>query len=158
MEAKTNYGLTPLHCACESGEAELVRLLLDRGADLEAKTCKGDKALHFVSMDDKKLSVARLLIRKGAEMEATTSYRVTPLILALLSRTSKMVQLLLDSGADFETKIGPGGSCNYPFHVACDRGPTRDCLAVYKQTSRAHFAARIMSDQHDSLALLLDTL
>ena len=41
MEAKGNHGSTPLQVAAENGHDKVVELLLQNGANLEAKTNKG---------------------------------------------------------------------------------------------------------------------
>ncbi len=40
-------GLTPLHCACQSGNMELVEWLVTNGAGLEAVCQKGKTPLHY---------------------------------------------------------------------------------------------------------------
>lgn len=40
-----NGGKTPLHRACEGGHVDVVQLLVERGADLEAKNAAGKTAL-----------------------------------------------------------------------------------------------------------------
>ena len=38
---------TSLHCACEAGNVEMVWLLIDRGADVNAKDKNGVRFLRF---------------------------------------------------------------------------------------------------------------
>ena len=44
--AKSNQGWTPLHLATYFGHAQMVQLLLDNGADVDALNDAGDTALH----------------------------------------------------------------------------------------------------------------
>jgi len=62
-------GATLLHVAAEFGEADVARLLLDRGADVNASAEPGGQTpiFHAVSQfDDFGLPLARLLIERGA--------------------------------------------------------------------------------------------
>jgi len=60
IDAKTDFGATPLHCAAYEGHAEMVRLLLDRGADTKAKDINGQTPLDIaVAME--KVDVIRIL-------------------------------------------------------------------------------------------------
>jgi ankyrin repeat protein len=42
-------GVTPVHMACQSGQGELVRRLLELGAELSAVDNSGNTALHYAS-------------------------------------------------------------------------------------------------------------
>ena len=55
----------------------MVRLLLEKGADIEARTKKGSTPLHRAAWGgiDK---VVRLLLEKGADIEARTKKGSTP--------------------------------------------------------------------------------
>lgn len=46
LRASNETGETALHRACAAGHADIVRLLLDRGADIEAVKSDGFKAIH----------------------------------------------------------------------------------------------------------------
>ena len=78
LEAKNNYGLTPLHLASRLNHIEIAKLLIDRGADLEAKTNGGWTPLHLAS-DNNNIETAKLLIERGADVEAKTNGGRTPL-------------------------------------------------------------------------------
>ena len=48
IEQRNYYGLTALHRAAEEGRLQVVRLLLARGADVQAQDCDGGRALEKV--------------------------------------------------------------------------------------------------------------
>jgi len=58
-------GRTPLHFACYRGHREVVRLLLDRGADKEKANNFGNIPLHW-ACDNGHLEVIKLLLQRGA--------------------------------------------------------------------------------------------
>ena len=73
-----DHGCTPLHAASGSGSAELVRLLLDNGADLEAlDTTWSSTPLVWAMVgsgmrrdgDSDFVSTVRILIEAGAQTE-----------------------------------------------------------------------------------------
>ena len=49
VNAKDRHGHTPLMEAAKTGNLEAVKDLLNRGADLEAKSEKGKTALHYAA-------------------------------------------------------------------------------------------------------------
>ena len=54
---------TPLHGACMTGDVKLVKLLLDNGAKLDAKTVVLDTPLHTAAAFDK-ADVIRFLVKR----------------------------------------------------------------------------------------------
>jgi ankyrin repeat protein len=46
MGAKNRFGYTPLHFAADRGHIEIVRLLCDHGADIEARDYDECRPLH----------------------------------------------------------------------------------------------------------------
>ena len=85
--------------AAEHGDQALVRLLIERGVDVNAKGVDGTTALHHAVNADH-LTIADLLLRAGADAAAGDRYGVTPLYLACLNGNAEMIQRLLDAGAD----------------------------------------------------------
>ena len=56
--------MSPLHLACISGNADIVKMLLDKGADLRAKTNELMTPLH-VSLFYGNTDVTALILRTG---------------------------------------------------------------------------------------------
>lgn len=93
-----------LHLAIKSVRAkevvkELVKELVGRGADVNAKAIKLATPLHLVSMRNY-CDVAEMLIEHGADMNARDMAQNTPLHHAALRGYHDMVRLLLHYGAD----------------------------------------------------------
>ena len=80
-----DYGaMTPLLRAAEHGWVPAVKALLDRGADLHARSAQGDTALHIVEHESWRreqdgYDMARFLLEKGAEVNARNAEGRTPL-------------------------------------------------------------------------------
>ena len=105
-----------LRIAIETGNADLVRILLDRGLD-----SVGDDAflapLDLAVMNDK-LAVADLLLERGAPL-ARPLGKTTPLHLAVSRDAAAMAELLIAHGADIDAH---GYAGNTPLHDAARRG------------------------------------
>jgi ankyrin repeat protein len=106
--------------AVDSNDIEAVKLFLDKGAKINAKSSKGD----YILMQAYKPEMVRLLLDKGANVNAKTSNGWTVLMSAC-SRGSKkehieIVRLLLDKGADVNAKSTTRGTT--PLMLACDGG------------------------------------
>src|SRR5262245_1025763 len=93
--------------AIERADRAGIRSLLAQHADVNAAQVDGTTALHWASRQDD-LDTAAALIRAGANVKAANRYGVTPLSLACINGGGKMVELLLSSGADANSKL-PGG-------------------------------------------------
>lgn len=65
VSVSDEHGKTALHWAAESDEAEMARILLDAGADLEARTAWGATALEWAATMGS-TRVGELLISRGA--------------------------------------------------------------------------------------------
>ncbi|MGD0188678.1 MAG: ankyrin repeat domain-containing protein [Roseiarcus sp.] len=93
-------GKTALMVASEHGDHELVRALLDKGADVNAKTPYGSSALMCASSR----KVVRALLDKGADITTRTEMGDTALTEASRRGLSEVVQVLLENGADVNAK------------------------------------------------------
>ena len=67
-DADPSLGETPLHVAATAGQVDIARLLLDRGAHVNAKDQDGDTPLHQ-AVKEKRRAVAQLLLERGADVD-----------------------------------------------------------------------------------------
>ena len=88
----------PLHFAATNGDVELVSLLLDRGAEINAATQDGWTALHFACLRGNE-GLVQLLLDRGADVSMTTRSGMSALSIATSEGDRDIVELLLDRGA-----------------------------------------------------------
>jgi hypothetical protein len=63
------FGATPLHSAVMNGHIEIARLLLQNGADVNAKDNDGYTPLHWAAFQGH-IDILHLLVENGADLEA----------------------------------------------------------------------------------------
>jgi len=115
--------MTPLEMAARCGYIEVAQLLIDRGADVTAKTFCGMTALHYAAWNAHK-AVAKLLIEKGANVRAIANDQeddatqgFEPIHCAVNS--ADVTALLLDNGAAVDAKDTFDST---PLMLAVERG------------------------------------
>jgi ankyrin repeat protein len=102
MEAESNIGSALVEATlCWSEEID--RLLLDRGANPNARARDMGTALNIAANNGYKGS-SKLLLGRGAHLEATDKNRKTPLMLAAEREDLEVVRLLLKIGASLDAK------------------------------------------------------
>ncbi|KAI9888491.1 MAG: hypothetical protein M1814_006882 [Vezdaea aestivalis] len=94
---------TELSAASFFGHETITKLLLDKGADIEAKDNYERTALHLAAENGHE-AVVKLLLEKGADAEAKDEYESTALHRAAENGHEAVVKLLLEKGADTEAK------------------------------------------------------
>lgn len=90
-----------LTLACYKGHLDMVRFLLEAGADQEHKTDEMHTALMEASMDGH-VEVARLLLDSGAQVNMPTDSFESPLTLAACGGHVDLAMLLIERGANIE--------------------------------------------------------
>jgi ankyrin repeat protein len=91
IREKINTKLTPLHYAAYSGEESTVRMLLDKGVDINAQDKQGKTPLHYAAIAGHS-KVLSILYRAGANTEIKDLTGATPLQIALESKKSLLVK------------------------------------------------------------------
>ena len=117
---KDSQGWSPLHWAAYEENTEIIKLLLDRGADIKARNNGGDTPLHWAVYVGK-TEIVQLLLDRGADIEAKNNLGDTSLHKAVKNGSTETVQLLLDKNANIETKNNDGDT---PLHMATYFGKT----------------------------------
>lgn len=91
---------TPLHYAVADNNLEVVRTLIDLGADVARANGDGTTPLHYSQSTE----CAKILIRANAPIDARGLFGCTP----LWNTNPEIVKLVLDSGADINTRDNDG--------------------------------------------------
>ncbi|HET9193995.1 MAG TPA: ankyrin repeat domain-containing protein [Vicinamibacterales bacterium] len=143
-DATLAAGATPLMRAAKSGDAAIVRLLLDAGADPAATLANGNNALLFASglgwrdgspaapsydqgSAEEAVATIDLLLARGLDINATNNTGDTPLHAAVSGRASpEIVRALVARGARLDVQNKRGQT---PLMLAKNRG-NRDMSAI----------------------------
>jgi ankyrin repeat protein len=96
-----------------------VRMLLDRGADVNTVSKQGHTALLLAAMSDGSAPILRLLIAKGANVKAVDNNKFNGLLNASFANDLESVHIFLDAGLDVNSKDISG---NTPLMNAAGRG------------------------------------
>jgi ankyrin len=83
LAAQNAWLQTPLHCACKSGEAELVKYLISSGGMLDAQDQQGRTPLHYCSAGNRD-DIAECLIQCGCSISKLDSDGFSALTLSEL--------------------------------------------------------------------------
>jgi hypothetical protein len=112
-------GDTALHIAAAAYRPELVKKLINAGADVHAANRLGDQPIHAAAVGGPgshtwnpaaQAATIVCLIKAGADPNASDKRDVTPLHRAVRTRCAAAVRTLLENGADPAKKNGSGST------------------------------------------------
>lgn len=107
VNARDEYGFTPLHGVAGEEQFEMAEFLIAHGADVSAKNDSGITPLHIAATPE----MVRILVRHGASLEARENGGGTPLHIASENPESlDVMRELLTLGADVNAKDSSGES------------------------------------------------
>ena len=94
--------------AARTGTADVVRMLLDRGADVNAQeTQQGQTAMMWAAAEGH-TEVVRVLIERGTDVRARSKTGYAPILFAARTGDLNLIRLLLDAGANMNEEAADG--------------------------------------------------
>ncbi|MCJ1348924.1 hypothetical protein MMC31_007157 [Peltigera leucophlebia] len=100
---KDSYNWMPLSVITGDGHETGVKLLLEKGADIDSKDSYGQTPLLWAAKNGH-ATVVMLLLEKGANVKSGDFHNQTSLLWAAECGHETVVKLLLEKGADIESK------------------------------------------------------
>jgi ankyrin repeat protein/Ca2+-binding EF-hand superfamily protein len=126
-------GYSAMHVACDRGHAELARLLLNSGADVDVKDgVDGDTPLHLATREGH-MEIVKLLVSRGASQTKKNALWYTPLHLAARNGDVEALRVLADAaraaGDDVLSEVvnKPRKDGTSPLHSAVELGHHGRC-------------------------------
>ena len=98
-----SIGQTPLHFAVRMGDIEVVKLLVENEAKIDAKDTNGYASLHIAAQNGH-LEIIKHLIENGAQIEERGKYGYTPLHIAAQNGYLLIFKYLNEKGAKIDVK------------------------------------------------------
>lgn len=98
-DSEKHNSLTALHLAAERGDAQMVSILLRKGASVDLRTTTKTTPFYRAARGGSR-EVLAMLHDAGSEVDAKTWDNFTPLVEATARTDEQMVLMLLDWGAD----------------------------------------------------------
>jgi ankyrin repeat protein len=152
-----NHRLAPLHCAVYVDDEAIIKLLLDKGADINVGDAALRTPLHWAA-DLGLTEVAELLIQAGANINALDSGGTSPFSCAVISKEPDLIKLFLAHGVDINQIDGPMKQT--ALHSACgNNGPYELLITLHADVNARdsigrtplHFAMRDHSHPEENV-------
>ncbi|GES60475.1 hypothetical protein ATEIFO6365_0002098600 [Aspergillus terreus] len=125
----TAHITTLLYAAAGAGRADMAELMLDVGAEIDARDAEGRTPL-CLAIEQGHYDTIRMLLRCGASVTNVDDSGATPLCLAVENKetnTAAVVKLLVEHGADPNERYQDGHT---PLHVATNIDGGKDEIVL----------------------------
>ena len=112
MNARNRFGQTPLIAAIVSGNIEIIKLLIDSGADISRIDSRFFKTPLMHAAERNSCEAVKLLVNKGADVNFRQKRRswVTALLWAVYWGHYECAKMLIEAGADVNVTADTGES------------------------------------------------
>lgn len=117
LRRRDQGGFTPLAQAVRGGHEQVVRVLLDAGADVDGKDLRG-MTPAILACDRGHAAIVKMLIGRGADVMVRDSRGRTPLHHAALLGNAKLVAMLLGAMQDANVDARDDDDSRTPLHDA----------------------------------------
>ncbi|MEG4173133.1 MULTISPECIES: ankyrin repeat domain-containing protein [unclassified Microcoleus] len=107
INARDQYGDTPLHLAVQNNRPEIVSLLIANGAKVNVENASGNTPLHL-AVQNNRPEIVSFLIANGAKVNVENASGNTPLHLAVQNNRPEIVSFLIANGAKVNVKNNDG--------------------------------------------------
>ena len=98
-----NFGETALHAAAQHNDDNAItNVLLDAGAEVDARDYRGRTPLHFTGLHNAPVDIVESLIENGADVKVRDYNGATPLHFAMVFSCREVSITLESAGADCE--------------------------------------------------------
>ncbi len=101
IEAKSHSGMRALYYAVDSGQYDLVELLIKAKAEVNAKNGRYEFTALHLAVDRGRKEIVKLLLINGADVEAEDARGQRPLLFAARNGDIPIMEILLDAEAEF---------------------------------------------------------
>ncbi|KAJ5663216.1 hypothetical protein N7507_003947 [Penicillium longicatenatum] len=105
IDSRDYYGQTPLSVAAQKGNDAVVRVLLQRGANVDSKDSLEYRTPLFHAIAGGHHGIVELLLQNGAKADTTDATDMTPLSYASNKGHKEIAQSLFGQGVETESKI-----------------------------------------------------
>lgn len=142
----TGSRVRPLHAAASFGRLDVIRLLVEQGAMVDAVGPGGQTALHLASHEGQ-IEVVEQLLRLGANLHAVTSEdRLTPLHVAAIGGHTDVAAMLIARGAAVSAKASKGAT-PLVYALIYSHGKTADLLMNHSEEADLRELANTLAKQ-----------
>lgn len=115
IHTEDSFGTPAILIAMKKGYTVIGRLLLNAGADIDARDRMGMSPLLLAcgKTTHGYKEIAEMLINKGANINVKDKLGFTPLLLALTGDLTSIAELLIEKGADLNASLRTGQNALY---------------------------------------------
>ena len=135
INAKDPLGMTAAFRAVTNRSSGILALLLDRGADIDARTNNGESLIHVAAKQWNRVDIMQSLLDRGADIHVLTEKGENLVHIAADSSTSSMLDYLIGNGASLDAANEKG-----VLMVAAKQDRLETLMALMKRGARLNTA------------------